>query len=85
MGKGKRAMQPRSKLRMAREARGLTLVQVAEIVGYDAGNLSKLERFEIRSIDIALKLVDFFGKKIISMEDILRAPKDWPVSESAEI
>jgi len=44
-------------LREIRESKGMTLQQVALASGYDAGNLSKLERGRIRWSEPALKAI----------------------------
>ena len=50
-----------SPLKVARLERKLTLEQVAELVGSDSGNISRIERAkQIPSRDLAAKLVELF-------------------------
>ena len=73
----------KSKLRRLRESRGYTLTQLAGALDVDYSCLSRIERFEIRSLDLALKIVEFFGRRAISLEDILIKPADV-LAENAE-
>jgi len=56
-------------LRRLRKARGITLEQVAQGVGLDVGNLSRLERRQqgVRPA-LAEKIVAFFGNGITELE-----------------
>ena len=50
-----------SPLKLARLGRKLTLEQVAELVGSDSGNISRIERAkQIPNRDLAAKLVELF-------------------------
>ncbi len=52
-------------LRMAREKRGLTIQQVATLVGIDPGNLSRIERGkQVPSKDLAAKLSQVYGGQV---------------------
>lgn len=58
-------------LRLARENRGLTIQQVADSVGIDPGNLSRIERgTQVPSKDLAEKLVNFFNNEIDEIQII---------------
>ena len=60
------AMNP---IRQARADRGLTLRNVADVVGTDPGNLSRIERGEQSpSLELARDLADFYG---LPVEQIL--------------
>lgn len=61
-----------SPLRQLRLDRGKTLREVALAIGYDEGNLSRVERGQLRSVDAGLALVRYFGDGAISLEQILR-------------
>lgn len=59
-------------LRLAREARNLTLKQVADAVGTDGGNLSRVERgTQTPSKELTEALVKFYGVKNLSEVQIL--------------
>jgi len=50
-----------SPLKLARLGRKLTLEQVAELVGSDSGNISRIERAkQVPNRDLAAKLVELF-------------------------
>lgn len=60
-----------SPLRALRRARQLTLEQVSADSGVDVGALSRIERGKQFSKSHAPKLVAYFGKEAISLDDIL--------------
>lgn len=54
-----------SALRTARKARKLTLAKVAQAVGTDPGNLSRIERGEqAPSRELARQLFSYFGGRV---------------------
>lgn len=55
-------------LRRLRRARDLTLETVAQGVGTDTGNLSRIERGTQKSLDLAAKLVAYFDDGITEAE-----------------
>ncbi|MDF7657607.1 helix-turn-helix transcriptional regulator [Erwiniaceae bacterium L1_54_6] len=56
-------------LRAVRQAKGLTLNQVAEAIQLDVGNLSRIERgIQIASLDVAERLSVFFKGQITEMQ-----------------
>lgn len=60
-----------SPLKQARLKRELTLQQVANEVGIDTGNLSRIERgLQIPSKELAEKLVKFFDNKVTETQII---------------
>ncbi|MEO8101355.1 MAG: XRE family transcriptional regulator [Betaproteobacteria bacterium] len=81
--------QAKSPLRTLREARGLTLVELASALTtaaiaadgdaalkWDTGGLSRAERSGVRSLKRAADLVKFFGGGINEIE--LLYPDRWP-------
>lgn len=62
-------------LRALRKSRGLTLQEVANAIGTDTGNLSRIEQGAQRSLDLARKLVDFYGREAITELQILYPPE----------
>lgn len=62
-------------LRALRKARQLTLQDVATAIGTDTGNLSRIEQGAQRSLELARKLVDFYGRDSITEVEILYPPK----------
>ncbi len=68
-----KALKP-SKLRSARQQRGLTLEMVCASVGVSKGQLSLIERGGGCSLAVAAKLVRFYKGKV-SMEDIANTRK----------
>lgn len=58
-------------LKRLRVQRKLTLQEVADAVGSDTGNLSRIEAGKQKSLEIAAKLVDYFGRDAISEAEIL--------------
>lgn len=66
----------KSKLRKVREAAGMTLVELAAAIGIDHSGLSRVERFEQKSVKSAVLIVEFFGRDKITVEDILYPPKE---------
>ena len=63
----------KSSLRQARQARGLTLIQVSHALCTDIGNLSRIERgMGAPSAGLALELYEFYGREV-SLEEILRS------------
>ncbi|NIF20287.1 helix-turn-helix transcriptional regulator [Pantoea sp. Acro-835] len=59
----------RTPLRVMREAKGLTISEVALAVQIDVGNLSRIERgIQVTSIETAEKIADFFNRKISEMQ-----------------
>lgn len=70
-----------SLLRDRRTARKLTLKHVADQVGTDAGNLSRIERGDqFAGRDLAKRLADFFD---LSVEQVLY-PETQTASETSE-
>jgi putative transcriptional regulator len=67
--------KPDTPLRALRKSRGLTLQDVAAAIKTDTGNLSRVEQGTQRSLDLARKLVDFYGREAISEVDILYPPQ----------
>lgn len=60
-----------SPLKVARLKRELTLQHVADAVGIDTGNLSRIERgTQVPSKDLAEKLVNFFNGEIDEIQII---------------
>jgi len=58
-------------LRLARERRSLTIVQVSASTGVDPGNLSRIERgSQTPSKDVAEKLAKFFGHDVTEIQII---------------
>ena len=56
-----------SPLKLARLGRKLTLEQVAELVGSDSGNISRIERAkQIPNRDLAAKLVYLFREDVLT-------------------
>lgn len=56
-------------LRLARERRDLTIVQVSAATGIDPGNLSRIERgCQTPSTDVAEKLAKFFGHEVTEIQ-----------------
>ena len=56
-------------LRIARESRNLTLVEVARVVNIDAGNLSRIERgAQTPSLPVAERLVAFFAPVLTEVQ-----------------
>lgn len=64
-------------LQRLREKRGLTLKEVADAVDTDTGNLSRMERGIQKSVDLAAKLVTFYGPGAITELEILY-PERYP-------
>lgn len=59
-----------NKLRMARKARGMTLIEVAKSADTDAGNLSRIERSrQFPTPELAIRLCHIYG---VSLDDIYR-------------
>ena len=58
-------------LRRLRLSRHLTLKHVAEAVGLDTGNLSRIEAGKQKSPDMAERLVTFYGRDAIDELQIL--------------
>jgi transcriptional regulator with XRE-family HTH domain len=54
-------MEPKTPAQRLREKRGLTLKEVADAVGTDTGNLSRIESGRQKSVELAEKLVKFYG------------------------
>jgi transcriptional regulator with XRE-family HTH domain len=69
-------------LRALRKSRGLTLQEVADAIKTDTGNLSRIEQGTQKSLDMARRLVDFYGRDAITELDILYPPE--PASPAAE-
>lgn len=60
-----------SPLKQARKKREMTLQQVANAVGIDTGNLSRIERgLQVPSKDLAEKLVKHFDNEITETQII---------------
>jgi transcriptional regulator with XRE-family HTH domain len=57
-----------SPLRQARLSRGLTLAEVAEGAKLDSGHLSRIERGESTTADVAERLAKFFGHSVTEMQ-----------------
>lgn len=69
-----------SPLKRARLKRELTLQQVANEVGIDTGNLSRIERcLQIPSKELAEKLVKFFDNEVDEIQIIYPDRFDAPV------
>lgn len=64
-------------LKRLRTQRKHTLQEVADAIGTDTGNLSRIEAGRQKSLDLAAKLVDFFGREAISEAEILY-PERYP-------
>jgi transcriptional regulator with XRE-family HTH domain len=62
-------------LRKVRKQARITLQEVAAAVGWDTGNLSRVERGQRCSYEMAERLVAFFGADKITIRDILAAPR----------
>lgn len=59
----------KSPLRVVREAKNQTIVEVSRAVGTDPGNLSRIENGKQRaSTELAAKLATHFGGAITEME-----------------
>lgn len=58
-------------LRRARSEAHLTIHEVAAAIGWDSGNLSRVERGQRCSYEIAERLVTFYGQDKITIRDIL--------------
>ena len=60
-----------SPLKLARLSREQTLHQVAEALGIDTGNLSRIERgTQVPSKELAEKLANYFGNGLTEMQII---------------
>ena len=56
-------------LRLAREQRDMTIVQVSTATGLDPGNLSRIERgCQTPSKDVAEKLAKFFNNEVTEIQ-----------------
>lgn len=56
-------------LRLARERREMTIVQVSTATGIDPGNLSRIERgCQTPSKDLAEKLAQFFDNEVTEIQ-----------------
>lgn len=56
-------------LRLARERREMTIVQVSTATGIDPGNLSRIERgCQTPSKDVAEKLAKFFDNEVTEIQ-----------------
>ena len=60
--------QTNSPLRLIRKRNGYSLQQVCLIVGMDNGHLSRIERGEKTSADLAERLSTFFKREISEIE-----------------
>jgi transcriptional regulator with XRE-family HTH domain len=54
--------KPKTPAQRLREKSGLTLKEVADAVGTDTGNLSRIESGRQKSVELAEKLVKFYGQ-----------------------
>jgi transcriptional regulator with XRE-family HTH domain len=68
---------PLKRLRLKRK---LTLLDVASAVGTDTGNLSRIESGAQKSVALAEKLVEYFGRDSICESEILY-PDRYPDSK----
>lgn len=72
---------PQTPLRAVRQAKGLTLYQVANAIQLDVGNLSRIERgIQIASLEVAERLSVFFKGQITEMQILY--PKRFAVTET---
>jgi predicted transcriptional regulator len=69
--------EPKTPLQRLREKRGLTLKEVADAVDTDTGNLSRMERGHQKSVELAERLVKFYGQGQITELEILY-PERYP-------
>ncbi len=73
---------------MARSKKGLSLAQVSEIVGYDRGGLSRIERGKARPrLALANKLSDVLGisrDQIMFPEEYIQPDGKKPVQSAGE-
>lgn len=67
-------------LRCLREQRNKTLQEVADAINTDTGNLSRIEQGKQKSLVLATKLVDFYGKGAITESQILY-PDRYPIKK----
>lgn len=65
------AVMDMTPLRKLRLERGITLAQVATAIGTDTGNVSRMESGEQKSVRLAAKIADFFGRDAITEIEIL--------------
>ena len=70
-------MANKTPLQRLREERKKTLKDVADAVGTDTGNLSRVERGKQCSVELAARLVDYYGRRAISELEILY-PERYP-------
>nr|WP_310615815.1 helix-turn-helix transcriptional regulator [Pantoea cypripedii] len=74
---------PQTPLRAVRQAKGLTLNQVAEAIQLDVGNLSRIERgIQIASLDVAERLSIFFKGQVTEMQILY--PKRFVLTEAEQ-
>ncbi len=73
-----------SPLKALRKQRGLTLKEVAEAIGTDTGNLSRIESGDQKSPQLAEKLVKFYGEGAITEIQILYPERFVIAEESAK-
>ena len=72
-------MTPLKRLRLRLKR---TLHQVSEKIGTDPGNLSRIENGKQKSLDLAEKLVGYFGRSAITEAEILY-PERYPSPKKA--
>jgi transcriptional regulator with XRE-family HTH domain len=65
-------------LKRLRKRQKKTLQEVADAIGTDTGNLSRIEQGKQRSLDLAEKLVEFYGSGTITEAEILY-PERYPL------
>jgi transcriptional regulator with XRE-family HTH domain len=69
------------RLRAAREAKGLTLQQLAREAGSGFAAISKIERGDRQpSLDLALRLARALGLELADL-----SPRDWPLSRDRRV
>lgn len=65
-------------LKTLRLARGLTLQDVADAVGSDTGNISRIENGEQKSVELAPRLAKFFGEELTVVQVLY--PEEYPLA-----
>lgn len=72
-------------LREARQKRNKTLGEVAQAIGTDVGNLSRIERGQMPDRDLAVRIVNFYDGDIsFDVFFQLRPTDDSTVSDAQE-
>lgn len=73
-------MSATTPLRRLRNARKKTLQEVAQAIGTDTGNLSRMEQGKQKSLVMAERLVEFYGKGITESEILY--PERYPAPKN---